>query len=962
MPFFVVFIFLLAASAWAGNYCKLSADSIPTWRGVPFLKQNAEKLKAADAEKAERDTLRLKTSGSKTIQVTVGDGGTEVEQELHLSVSGEATDGVYIDAVLSDVGREAGSERTATLREVDEVHFRVETEHLFLHLGDMTWKESTLGLSGLERATLGVAAGVKAGHSRVRGAFGFDELHSIHSTFQGVDGQQKGYLLSTGTSEAYVAVVPNSETVFLNGVKLKRNEDYVVNYAGGVLDFLGAIIPGVEDEIRVEFDAYNSGGMQILKAADGSYRGKHLWLDVMGFELSSDTARLRRNTWTDEDRELLKKDKGKKFERPDSLGELERPWMLRRMGARLRGQLWNHAYADLEIGASQADTNTLSHQVGGPSGKAYRWFLSSDSTEMQRYSPIRVEFAGDYLQEGFIQKNYQGTDRNWDSYLLKENWDLDTAQIAGSLRYDEISLRLKLPAAYFLGMEWGYRRSLTEEENWNSSRARAFLLHKNNATESEISFIRVVSFNAYEMERYQGTARAEVKTGMFRPFGSAAYGVWLKDSEEIQNDHSEKADVKSGLNIVGENWNTKGTLFGTRARTGTSFKNLSDSLQIAGFEHSANISLRTFSFSHILQYKRTILDTAGSSNSWISEESLDWGNSNCAFSGRASYRLGLTREVPYVPIYKAVAPGTGDVKFDSLAGVFVEGVDNGDYVYEGMGRSDSADAVRASSAAMTLSFSLIPRAFGIRHGVLRDLEFSFDGESEGRDTTGKNLFLPPFWNSKLRELTSGLFNGELSILWNEVQNRGSIEYKVGMESEKRNTSQGYFENRIWHRLDFVYAGRKNELWELIPGLEIVKLETFQKMDWKIYEATASWKRKLPLHFYVMPKGWIRKGDGKDEMGSFDAFLRQGALVLGFDDEEMIHAENEFSATYVTTDNEILPYQMVSGFGKGTTFRNAATITVDANEYLSLGFSYVIRFGNAESGVFQKMSMEARAYF
>ena len=54
--------------------------------------------------------------------------------------------------------------------------------------------------------------------------------------------------------------------------------------------------------------------------------------------------------------------------------------------------------------------------------------------------------------------------------------------------------------------------------------------------------------------------------------------------------------------------------------------------------------------------------------------------------------------------------------------------------------------------------------------------------------------------------------------------------------------------------------------------------------------------------------------------------------------------------------------MVSGFGKGVTFRNALTASVDANEYLSLGLSYIVRFGSAEDGVFQKLSMEARAYF
>ena len=94
----------------------------------------------------------------------------------------------------------------------------------------------------------------------------------------------------------------------------------------------------------------------------------------------------------------------------------------------------------------------------------------------------------------------------------------------------------------------------------------------------------------------------------------------------------------------------------------------------------------------------------------------------------------------------------------------------------------------------------------------------------------------------------------------------------------------------------------------------------------------------------------------------DAFLRQASLLLGFDNERSVRASDEFSATYVTTQNEVLPYQMISGFGKGVTFRNSASVTVDANEFLSLGFYYVVRFGSAENGVFQKMSMEARAYF
>lgn len=930
------------------------------WRGVPFAKE-VRAAEEASSGRFERDSLRLRTSGSKTIQVIVGDGGTEVNQELHLSVQGEATKGVFVDALLSDVGREAGEERTATLQEVDEVHFRVESEHLFLHLGDLTWKSSGLGLSGIERKTLGVSVGARTAHSSVRGAYGFDELESVLSVFSGVDGQRKGYLISMGTSEPYISVVPNSETVYLNGTRLVRGEDYSVNYAGGVLDFLGTRIPGAEDEIRVEFDAYGSSGLQILKAADGSYRGKNLWLDVMAFEISSDTARLRRSTWTDSDLELLKHDDGSEFKRADSLPDLDRPWMLRRVDARARLQLERHWYADGEIAYGESDTNIVSSKVGGPSGRAYRWFLSNDSSSVQRFSPLRLQISGDYLQEGFVQKKFQGTSRNWDSYVLENSWDLDSANVNGSLRSDELSLRLRLPASFFLGGEWGYRRSLSPEENWNSSRSRAFLEHRTRDAESEISFVRVASHQNFSTERFQGIAKGKSLTGFVRPFGEASYGIWIKDSSFSKN-HSDRADAESGVELVGSNWNSNATVFGTRARTGSAFERLEDSLKIAGVRHFADYRGKVFALSHTLEYKNSDLDTAGASDSWLSEESVAWGGANSPFTGKASYGIGLSREVPYVPIYKAVAPGTGDVLFDSIAGVFVEGVDNGNFVYEGMGRSDSADAVRASSASMTLQMAFVPRLLGISSGILRDLEFSFDGETEGRDTTGKTLFLPPFVLPTLRNLGSGKILGELSVLWFEPGNRGTVEYQLGIEAEKRNTSQGYFEDRRWHRIDGIYTGRKKETWELVPGLETVKLETVQEMRWTIYEVTASVRRELPLHLYVIPKGYLRKGSGKDESESLSAFLKQVSLALGFDSERSVRASDEFSATFVSTQNETLPYQMISGFGKGATFRNSLSVTVDANEYLSLGLSYVIRFGSAEENLFQKMSMEARAYF
>src|SRR5574344_344796 len=89
----------------------MDMDTVPVWTGVPFA------LRATDSGTAPApDSLKLTAKGSKTISVVVGDGGTQVDQELHLSLQGEIAPSVYVDALLADVGREAGDQRTATLQ------------------------------------------------------------------------------------------------------------------------------------------------------------------------------------------------------------------------------------------------------------------------------------------------------------------------------------------------------------------------------------------------------------------------------------------------------------------------------------------------------------------------------------------------------------------------------------------------------------------------------------------------------------------------------------------------------------------------------------------------------------------------------------------------------------------------------------------------------------------------------
>ena len=176
-----------------GESFAMDIDSLPVWN-PDYLVQN--KTVAEAAARSDSSSSKLETHGYKTMQVTVGDGGTQVDQELRLSIQGFVGDSVYIDALLNDVDRRAGDQTTATLQEVDRIYFRAESKHWMVHLGDLTWKDDNMGLFSLERSTLGAMAGLRAGYTEVRGVAGTDRTDRRAVVMNGVSGQRDGYAVS----------------------------------------------------------------------------------------------------------------------------------------------------------------------------------------------------------------------------------------------------------------------------------------------------------------------------------------------------------------------------------------------------------------------------------------------------------------------------------------------------------------------------------------------------------------------------------------------------------------------------------------------------------------------------------------------------------------------------------------------------------------------------------------------
>lgn len=967
----------------------MNVDSLPVWDPSILVRgQNADAA-FSNVQTLGNDQRRdsIETHGYKTMQITVGDGGTQVDQELRLSITGRLTDSVWIDALLSDVGRRAGDQTTATLREVDQIYFRVESPNYFLHLGDLTWIDDSMNLYSIERSSLGAMGGIRGnfggGRTEVRGVVGTDEVQHFRRVMNGVSGQREGYSLNEQGN--FVSVVPQSESVWLNGVKLTRGVDYVVNYAGGLLDFKGSFVPSFDDEIRVEYDAYEDDNIYTLKGASASYRHPNLYLDLSMFQLENDVERLRRGVWTDDDYRMLKADRGEKFDRADSLGELHRPDKDLRMGARLRFQQNQQFYVDLEMAVNKSDSNTVSDKVNGPEGKAFRWFVTTDSTRDLLHFPLAMDVYGNRVMQGYDVAEFRGANSDWDAYTLQDQWDLaygENFSLDDDLLYDELKFRTRLGGGWFSDALWGYRRN--GDEDWNSSRAKIALLHRNRLASSEIALVRVASVSDREMERYQGTASAEFLQGFIRPFGSGdlrytqieeSLGNRREDGNRRESAHGESRGSVRNEVLYGKSTGGFGMYFDrglvkesvggriARRRGDTYGEEWTDSLRSATWLQEANYSSRYFTLSHLLQYERVARDSSAGENSWVGDLNARMGSDEIGLAGNVSYKLGLTEEQIYTAVYKAVAPGTGDVRYDSLTGTFIEGVDNGDFVYDGMGRNDSVGAVLSSEASFGADFRWNPGlSLGIKRGLLRDVTFGGSWSGEGNDTTGRVLYFPPVTIGALHRATSGRIDMEGLVEWNHPAGV-SLSYKPGALFDKKLSSISYYETVYSHEIESGYQINPDHFVGASLLLEDDELSALQVWNWNVYDGSLKYRFEFLNGFFIQPLGRYRVGSGADEFDNdFEANLWEGSFKVGYSKPKKLDGFANFSVVQMDSRGEMVPYQVMTGYSDGRTYRFELSLDLDINDFISVGCHYVLRFGNSEENVFQKLSTQAKAVF
>ncbi len=221
----------------------------------------------------------LVVSGNKSLAVEFGSNQDAfVRQSLDLSVNGSLGPGVQLTGVLSDRNVPLGAGGTTQgLQSFDRVLVELSAPQGTAALGDVSLELGRGEFARLERRLQGMRAegGVGAARAVVAAANAQGEYHRLQ--ILGVEGRQGPYLLTDGNDVPGVSVVPSSEGVTVDGVRMTRGEsaDYSIDYDRGQITFSNRRPISSDSRITVDYQFSVTRYRRNLAAAGATWDGPH---------------------------------------------------------------------------------------------------------------------------------------------------------------------------------------------------------------------------------------------------------------------------------------------------------------------------------------------------------------------------------------------------------------------------------------------------------------------------------------------------------------------------------------------------------------------------------------------------------------------------------------------------------------------------------------------------------------
>jgi len=228
--------------------------SISSFMGV---KPNLYENKKEEPKTPEYEKTGIILGGAKTFSIGMNSQSDySFDQSLKVNISGDITEGLSINGVLSDENTPLEPEGTTeSLEELDRLFVTVKGEIVEATLGDFELCHRLNSMQTIKRELLGITGKIEKGGKGINAAFGIPrgKFNALH--IKGLEGKQGPYQLKSMEGEDDIVIVSGTETVYLDGMLMKRGErnDYIMNYNLAQLTFTSKRLITEESDIVVEF-------------------------------------------------------------------------------------------------------------------------------------------------------------------------------------------------------------------------------------------------------------------------------------------------------------------------------------------------------------------------------------------------------------------------------------------------------------------------------------------------------------------------------------------------------------------------------------------------------------------------------------------------------------------------------------------------------------------------------------
>ncbi len=230
----------------------------------------------------------LTTSGSISRGVTVGNNQNSVlNSELDLQISGKLNDKVSLRASIQDANiplQESGYSQR--LDEFDQVFIELYSDKWNIRAGDIDLENRDSYFASFSKRVQGLFVNVNLGDddaktnlfaagALVRGQF-------TTSQFTAQEGNQGPYKLQGNNGELFVLIVSGSETVYVNGIPVKRGEDqdYIIDYNAGEIIFNSTYPITSEMRITVDYQFSERNYSRLVAYGGGAFKREKLSIGV----------------------------------------------------------------------------------------------------------------------------------------------------------------------------------------------------------------------------------------------------------------------------------------------------------------------------------------------------------------------------------------------------------------------------------------------------------------------------------------------------------------------------------------------------------------------------------------------------------------------------------------------------------------------------------------------------------